>query len=114
MIRCYWTCLDYSPGYNQHYTDFMLEIQRRKDETEDWATIHTEGFTQDWDDPTTPMPDGLLQNAAYKAVRRLGFDYADCVEYVERRVYDRGVYEPIPVELPEDRVSALPSGGRPF
>lgn len=114
MIRCYWTSLDYSPAYNQHYTDFILEVQHRSNDGDDWQTIHTEGFTQDWDDPTTPMPDGLLQNAAYKAVRRLGFDYSECVEYIERHVYDNGIYEPIPVELPEDRVSALPSGECPF
>lgn len=28
--------------------------------------------------------------------------------------YDRGTYEPIPVELPEDRVYAPPSGECPF
>lgn len=81
MIRYSWTILDYSPAYNQHYADHILEIQ---------------------------------QHAAYQAIRELGLDFHECVGGVERHVFDRGDYEPIPVELPEDRISASPFGEPPY
>lgn len=114
MIRYSWTILDYSPAYNQHYADHILEIQQRGNESEEWLTIHTEFFTHDWDDPTTPLSDMFLQHAAYQAIRQLGLDFHECVEGVERHVFDRGDYEPIPVELPEDRISASPFGEPPY